>query len=233
MEQVVEELKALRLEMENLKKANADRNAAMAMDEEQEGPSDAEDPSWGRILMPTTVEPTQPSAQFLCQVLSSPPPIDKLKASEKVMPCYANIPLTPPPRKNRIDTQLYTGQKKLEHAMHMITHHLETGDQEAIGIGAAWIRSAWEDMHQQRRTLMAGKQAFKLDPRADDTRPRLLTKEEEQKIQRQRRPKPRARPFWGEAQSSNFRPTEAPHYRSKTPTTPRGKGKGKGKGKTM
>ena len=221
------------MDLENLKKANADRSAAMAMDEEQEGASDVEDPSWGSLLKPTTVEPSTSNAQFLCQVLSSPPPTDKLKASEKIMPCYAHIPLTPPPRKNRIDTQLYTGQKKLEHAMHMLTHHLETGDNESIGIGAAWIRSAWEDMHQQRRSLMAGKQAFKLDPRTDDTRPRLLTKEEEQKIQRQRRPKPRARPFWGESQSSNFRPTEQPHYRSKTPTTPRGKGRGKGKGKAM
>ena len=222
------------MEMEQMKKARADPQGPVPMDAEgNEEDSEPEDPSWGNILVPTSVEPSTPAAQFLCQVMSSPPPLDKLKASEKIMPCYAHIPLTPPPRKNRIDTQLYTGQKKLEHAMHMLTHHLETGDREAIGIGAAWVRSAWEDMHQQRRTLYAGKQAFKLDHRADDTRPRLLSKEEEQKIQRQRRPKPRARPFWGESQSSNFRSNDPPPYRSKTPTTPRAKGRGKGKGKSM
>ena len=70
MEQLAEEMRALRMEMEELKKAKADRSAAMAMDEEQEGASDAEDPSWGSLLMPTSVEPTNPNAQFLCQVLS-------------------------------------------------------------------------------------------------------------------------------------------------------------------
>ena len=194
MEEILATLEAMKGDIAELKRSKTQGNAPMDTSDDGEDEVE-EDPSWGNILLPTAVEPSSPAAQFLCQVLSTPPPIDKLKASEKIMPCYAHIPQTPPPRKNRIDTQLYTGQKKLEHAMHMITHHIETGDREAIGIGAAWIRSAWEDMHQQRRSLMAGKESFKLDPSADDTRPRLLSKEEEQKIQRQMSTKPRARPF--------------------------------------
>ena len=49
---------------------------------------------------------------------------------------------------------------------------------------AANLRSAWEDTQQHRRDLFAGKQAYKLDKREDDNRPRLLTDVENKKIQR-------------------------------------------------
>ena len=73
MEQIVEELKALRMEMEQMKKARADPQGPVPMDAEgNEEDSEPEDPSWGNILVPTSVEPSTPAAQFLCQVMSSP-----------------------------------------------------------------------------------------------------------------------------------------------------------------
>jgi hypothetical protein len=45
----------------------------------------------------------------------------------------------------------------------------------------AFLRSAWEHLHQRRRTLFAGGQSFKLDPRSDAIAPKLLTPEEEKK----------------------------------------------------
>ena len=72
--------------------------------------------------------------------------------------------------------------EKVECDMHMVVHHLETSDKEAIGVGAAFVRSAWEDLQQQHRFLIAGKQSFKLEQRTDDTRPRLLSKPEDQTL---------------------------------------------------
>ena len=48
----------------------------------------------------------------------------------------------------------------------------------------ALIRSGWEDAHQNRRKLLAGKGKAALDARIDDQRPRLLTKEEEEKTRK-------------------------------------------------
>ena len=236
MDALVAEVQKLRAEMENLKLAasqqpqgtqQGDRGQNMEEDDAEGTIEEADEPSWAAILRPTSIEASKPNAQYLCQVLSAPPPLDTLRASEKCMVNYKHVPQTPAPRKNRIDTNLHNPQRKLEHAMNMMVHQLETDDKEALGISAAWVRSAWEDLNQQRRFLLAGKQSFKLDHRANDTRPRLLTKEEEQKIARPR-PKPRARPFWGESTSSRstYAPEQQTHYKPKTPNTPRGKGKG-------
>ena len=209
MAALMQEVGNLRMEKETLKKdkAQMDRDeepraptaassgrpaaGAASPDEEEE----EEEPSWGDILRPVAMEATNTAAQALCQVLSSPPHFDTLRASEKSMPNYQHVPQTPPPRKNRIDNGLCTAQKKLEHAMNMMVHGLEMNDRQFTGVAAAWVRSAWEDLNQQRRYLIAGKQSFKLDHRADDNRPRLLTKEEEQQIAFKRRPKPRAKAF--------------------------------------
>ena len=228
---VIDELKKLNEKIQKLEEKKDQSRTGEEMEEDQaEDSNDEQDsaPSWGDILKATAVEATQEGALNLCQVLSLPPPLDQLRASEKSMPFYTKVPQTPPARKNRVDANLCNAQKKMECAMHMLVHHLETNDKEAIGVGAAFVRSAWEDLQQQRRFLMAGKQSFKLEHRADDTRPKLLSKEEEQKIGRGRNPKPRARSFWGEASSSShaFSSNEQQHRR-RTPT-PRAKGKGKG-----
>ena len=145
------------------------------------------------------------------------------------LPQYTGVPQTAPPRKNRIDLNLFQAQKKLEDSMHMQMHFLETGDKKHLSMVAALTRSAWEDLNQNRRTLLAGKQSFKLNPRLDDDKPKLLTREEEQKV----KPKPKfTRPAWvnaNQATSSNNSQFNPQRQRSRS-TDRKGKGKGKGKG---
>jgi hypothetical protein len=174
------------------------------------------------------VKATAPAAVHLSQLLSSPPPLINLNASQHEMTHYTGIPATPPPRRNnKVDRQWYQAQRKMEQAMHMLVHSLEQPNPQNIqGIGA-WIRSAWEDAHQARRQFQAGRQAHQLQPRQDDTQPQLLTAEEKEKIMRSRS-RPRTRSQWGqESQPSQWgRPWEPK-------TSGKGKGKGKGKGRSQ
>ena len=75
-------------------------------------------------------------------------------------------------------------QAKIEVGLHLTTHFLETGNKGALGGAAAWQRSgsAWEDLQQQRRQLLAGREAWKLDWRKDDQAVKLLPEEKEKKI---------------------------------------------------
>jgi hypothetical protein len=93
---------------------------------------------------------------------------------------YSGVPQTPEARRNKIDKELPTAQKKMEIAMHGIILFLETKKNSALDGATAHIRSAWEDLQQQRRKLLAGVDAtYILVPREDDARPRLLSRDEE------------------------------------------------------
>ena len=116
----------------------------------------------------------------LCSLLPAPPPLEQLRLSEKDCPSFSKVPKTPVPRKqNQTDINLFQVQKKVEGAMNMLVHCAESGDQRSLHVQAAMLRSAWEDLLQMRRSALAGRQFRKLDPRLDDTRPKLLSKEEE------------------------------------------------------
>ena len=115
-----------------------------------------------------------PHGVALVQLLGNPPPLEALKATGKTLTKYQEIPQTPPPRKHRLDSNLAIMQNKLEMAMQALVHSQETNEREPVAQAAAWIRSAWEDIHQQRRHLLAGRQSHKLDKRVDDTRRKLL-----------------------------------------------------------
>lgn len=141
------------------------------------------------------------------------------------------MPETPPARRNRVDSNLTMVQRKLEHAMNAMVHSQETNSREQLGQAAAWVRSAWEDILQQRRHLLAGKQSFKLDKRTDDTRTRLLNKEEEDKINKARRPATNARKtWWGDTQTWAGNSSQSSTFPKKTGGKGKGKGKGRGKG---
>ena len=152
---------------------------------------------------------------------------------------YQKIPQTPPPRAHRVDKSLYMPQKKMEKAMHLLVQQVENTENgadghKAMAQAACQIRSAWEDLNQNRRHLLAGRASNHLQKRSDDNRPRLLTTEEEEKIDKSKkvmRPfqKPRASRFWGDATSSITNNWKNPRQRSFS----QGKGKGKGKGKAM
>lgn len=169
---------------------------------------------WQQVLGRSRVQPTGPGAP-LCDLLQSPPPLTMLRAQQQSCPAptYDKIPETPAARRNQMDAKLQMPQHKLENCMHTLVHALETNNPASISTAAAFVRSAWEDIHQLRREMIAGKGRSKLDRRTDDNRARLLTTEEEHKVQQART----QRPQW---RSSTFRPT-----------ADRG-GKGKGKGRS-
>ena len=58
----------------------------------------------------------------------------------------------------------------------------EEADKTDRYVGAAFLRSAHEDLLQLRRKSAAGRKAYVLEPRADDPRESLFTSDEEKKI---------------------------------------------------
>ena len=219
----------------------------MQVEAEEEGNEDDEEEGdeqvqWGDMLPPRGMIASQPEAVCLSSMLAEPPPLDRLREAENGTTIYTAEPQTPSARKHPIDQKLHTMQKKVETIMHLHIHHFETGDRDnkAIGLSAALARSVWEDLNQQRRALLAGKQAFKLDPRKDDIKPRLLSKEEEKKVrQTPKPPQQRGRPFWrnDNQQTSGYRSnsqryrSNSSNYRSFSQGRGKGKGKGRGRGK--
>ena len=168
-------------------------------------------------------------AKLLIDKLATPPSLTDLRRVENMVTMYAGVPATPTARKHRVDANLWQVQHKLELVLNLLVHYLESGDRSAIGAAAAWSRSAFEDTMQQRRQLLAGRQSYKLEKRPDDNRPRLLSEEEEKKIN-----KPSAMAFsWAQNQQK-----EQPFQQSARPSEryqrrcPRGKGKGKGKSRS-
>ena len=126
-----------------------------------------------------------------------------------------------------MDQKLFQTQKKLETLMHCIVHE-EEHHSEAEVI-AALARSAWEDLQQQRRTLITGRQMGKLDIREDDSRAQLLSKEEEENVAKGRAARAQqqfhATPDWRNTSQTGF---ATPYYNKWQPASKQGKGKGKG-----
>ena len=221
---MIEELKKLRQEIEELKRQGNQQQAPEEIAEDEE---EANSPTWADVLGTATKAVTQPGAHAMVALLPEPPSLETLKHSAQTITKYQGVPPTPGPRKIRMDLKMFQAQLKMENALHCLIHFMETRQDVALGQVAAWSRSAFEDLHQTRRGWYAGRQAYKLDPRQDDDRPRLLTQEEQTKI-RPPAPKPKPRPArynWGANQASSSS-TPAPFPFRK----PQGKGKGKGKG---
>ena len=179
------------------------------------------------IIPPVREEPSKPHAISLNKLVENPPPLESLKKTTTKQ--FTGPPRTAPPRKHRLDTKLAILQAKQEHALHALVNSQEKEDRQSIAQAAAFIRSSWEDTQQLRKNIMAGKQSYKLDKRQDDDRPRLLTKEEEQRITKTRKNfVPRARTMWGDTPATSSNQGQPNH--TPAPHRPRGKGKGKGKG---
>jgi hypothetical protein len=142
--------------------------------------SEVKSPCWGLIFPSRLSVPVAPKAVRLASLVGSPPPQDGLSCATDRQITYTGVPQTPEARKNKADMELQTAQKKMETAMHGIIHFLERKQMSALNGATAYIRSAWEDLQQQRRKLLAGLEApYILEPRQDDVRPRLLSREEE------------------------------------------------------
>ena len=209
--------------------------------------SDQDEPSvaaksWDLVLKSQKMAVTSAHGKSLVSMLSDPPPLEKLKAAEHDAVHFLGVPETPGPRRNKIDFNLWQSQHKLEEAMHSLLNHFEQGDQKHLGLTAAWLRSAWQDLHEQRRVLLAGGRGKNLlEKRPDDVRARLLTPQEEEKISKARKPPAKAKNLWGSNPGPNPpRPPQPPdgfrgrsHSRSRSQTRGSGNGKGKGGGKSL
>jgi hypothetical protein len=189
--------------------------------------------AWAEVITKPRTDPSTPEGTRLAKLFGSPPPLQDLKHLEGGITRYSGVPETPPPRRHKVDNQLTTVQRKLEAAMHLMVHYFESKDKGALAASGAYLRSASEDVLQQRRTFMAGRQAWKLPRRADDNRPTLLTEDEEKKLKPDRQPRTeyRFRPPQQQVGASSSSRWE-PRWESRPPfrTPSRGKGKGKGKG---
>ena len=106
--------------------------------------------------------------------------------------------------------------------MNMYIHLAETKDMQHLTMATALARSAWEDLQQSRRHLIAGKESHKLETRTYDETAKLLTKEEEKRL--------RDRPIqrWRPQPQSDLQTTASSSENTWKKPAWTGKGKGKG-----
>ena len=137
---------------------------------------------WSTILQSNKATLQSPIGQQVGQMLAMPPPLQQLKQTQQAIRLYSGVPETPLPTKAVTDKRQFDAQVKIEAAMHLMLRSLEDDDQDYVIQAFAWLRSSWEDQLQTRRRSFAGKQSWKLDPRSDDNKPRLVSLEEEKKL---------------------------------------------------
>lgn len=231
--EVVQQLQALQAQVKELqsqmsRSAARDDSVPMASDEVEEEVEEVV--TWDDVLGKHRRAVTTEDAVKFTKLLENPPTLQALKESKGNVLLYQGVPEAPQARRNRVDQQLHSAQAKIELGFHLLTHYLESGNRAAIGAAAAWQRSAWEDLKQQRRSFLAGREAWKLTRRADDTANRLLTEEEEKKIGKGKaagkgKSYDRSRSTimgWGAQQASSSQDWQPQRSSS------RGRGKGKG-----
>ena len=137
---------------------------------------------WSTVLQSNKVALQSPIGQQIGQMLVSPPPLQQLKQTQQAIRLYSGVPETPLATDSESDKWHFDAQVKVEAAMHLLLRSLEEDDKDHVIQAFAWLRSSWEDQLQIRRRSLAGEQSWKLDPRADDNKPRLVSLEEEKKL---------------------------------------------------
>jgi hypothetical protein len=144
--------------------------------------------SWSDVLRPQKTEAQSEKARRLCRLFTTAPALQHLQASEGEIPSYSGVPETPTARWNDLaDSQLQVVQRKLELSLNLLVLHSDSDHPTALLGAAAWTRSAWQDLHEQRRRLLAGAESHKLQARKDDIKANLLTDEEKRKLSKQDR----------------------------------------------
>ena len=86
--------------------------------------------------------------------------------------------------------------------MHGLVDFSENPNPENLGVVGSLVRSAWEDLQENRKRILAGRNQHVLEPRPDMDAPRLLTREEEEKLRKARNSQPR--PAFGKGNGGNF-----------------------------
>lgn len=215
------------------------------MDEDEGDLPDDDNVEWSKVLGQEREEVTRDEAKVFTTLLKSPPPLGRVREIVKTVVKYQGVPETPSHRSQpqgsskygnssgRLDQRVQGTQVKLEAAMHLMVAQLETGDSKNMGLASAMIRSAWEDLNENRRHLAAGRQRYALEQRQDITEARLLTKEEEEKVRKARAFNPGSRgrrPEPPDASSTSWTGNWKPNYSQNWTKPSQGRGKGKGKG---
>ena len=134
----------------------------MANDSDQD---EEADPSWSDILRQKRRQAAGEDAAKFAKLLETAPDLPALQDSRGDVALYFGVPEAPGPRRNRVDGQLFQAQVKVELGLHLMTHYLETVNKAALGGAAAWQRSASQDLQEQRRQFLAGREAWKLERR--------------------------------------------------------------------
>ena len=169
----------------NMQDIHMGRNAgdSIPMDHEcQTSDTNMDGPEWSLYLMGTKHTPASQAGLALSDLFGSPPALTLVHQTKTKLPMYEGVPSTPIAKQQQFkDKLLAVVQQKLESTMHLMVNAVEHPAQqvEYLHTAAAFVRSAVKDIHQQRRSALAGARRHKLDVQPNDDSARLFSKEED------------------------------------------------------
>ena len=144
---------------------------AAAITAQKDKPRKPKEPSpWEEFLVPTETDASNPVALELIKLFRTPSNLQSLKLTAEEIPQFRGIPISAPARSHAQDKALHAVQEEIQMAMLCFVNAEEEEDKADRYVGAAFLRSAHEDLPQMRRRGAAGRKAHALDPRPDDPR---------------------------------------------------------------
>ena len=212
----------------------------------QDGDESGEAPTatscWNDVFQPRAEEATTTHGKELVARCACAPDRDLLDAAADKTKVYCGLPQTPPARGSDGQDKFLAGlQRKLGTAMAALVESAElkegpTGRAHMAALG--FLRSAFEDVHQERRARAAGYQRAVLEPRPDQVQASLFSAEEQAKLRsagkqgsnkgnRRSRGRGGQRSFRAPGRSRS----PSPAFRSRSRSRSGGSSSGKGKGK--
>ena len=156
-----------------------------ANEDEASDDNSLDGPDWSLYLTGAKIQPGTVAGSALSDLFGKPPALGLVQHTKGKISLYEGVPSTPPARhQNYRDRQLVAVQQKLESAMHLLVAAIEKPDHQVdfLHTVGAFVRSAFEDVQQQRRGAIAGARRNKLEPRPDDDSARLFSREEDKML---------------------------------------------------
>ena len=132
---------------------------------QKDKPGEPKEPSpWEEFLVPTETDASNPVALELIQLFRTPPNLQSLKLTAEEIPQFQGIPVPAPARSHAQDKALHAVQEKLRMAMLCFFNAEEEEDNADRYVGAAFLRSAHEDLLQMRRRRRSRPQDARAQP---------------------------------------------------------------------